>query len=93
MVVEVKRMEAKDTKQQTPSVAETKVKRKSWFDYAEDIKTEFKQINWTSKEELKTYTQITVGATFLFGMMIYFADLVIQSTLGLLTYIVRLIAG
>lgn len=93
MVVEVKRMEAKDTKQQTPSVVEGKVKRKSWFDYAEDIKTEFKQINWTSKEELKTYTQITVGATFFFGMMIYFADLVIQTALGLMTYIVRLIAG
>lgn len=94
MVVEVKRMEVKKTQQQTPSIAETKSSRKSkFFDFVEDIKSEFKTINWTSREELKTYTQITVGATFIFGMMIYVADVVIQVVLGLLTHLVRAIFG
>ncbi len=95
MVVEVKRMEVKKTQREIPSIAETKtVSRKSkFFDFVEEIKSEFKAINWTSREELKTYTQITVGATFIFGMMIYFADIAIQIVLGLLTHIVRAIFG
>jgi preprotein translocase subunit SecE len=62
-------------------------------DFIEGIKTEFKNITWTSKEELRVYTKIVVGATFLFGLSVYFADVVIQSLLNSLTWITRLMVG
>jgi len=91
--VEVKSMEVKKAQQQTPSVAEAKVSRRKGFDYIEEIKSEFNAINWTSREELKTYTQVTVGATFILGMLIYAVDLSIQLLLGMLTMIVQFIVG
>ncbi len=49
---------------------------KGWIqEFMGDIKDELKKISWTSPEELKVYTQIVVGATFFFGMGIYFIDL------------------
>lgn len=90
--MEIKPIDAKKA-EHVPSVAETKVSRRKTLDYVEQIKSEFKAINWTSREELKVYTQITVGATFVFGMFIYFADILIQSALGLITWGMRLITG
>ena len=46
---------------------------KGAFDYLEDIKAEFKKVSWTSREELQVYTKVVVGATFVFGMSVYFA--------------------
>lgn len=56
-----------------------------------EVKAEVGRITWTSKEELITYTQIVVGATFLFGLGIYFVDLIIQSVFQSLHYLLSLI--
>jgi len=63
------------------------------FDFVGDVKQEFHQITWTPKDELRVYTQITVIGTFVFGLGIYFADLLIQGSLDALTWLSRLITG
>ncbi len=60
-------------------------------DFVGEIKAELKRINWTSPEELKTYTKIVVGATFFCGMGIYFMDLIIQAGLWILESALRLV--
>lgn len=92
MGVEAKSMELKKTQSQAPATEKTfstqKVK-----EFVGDIKSEIHKIHWTSREELLAYTKIVVIATFLFGMAIYFVDMIIQGTLGGLSYLLRLIAG
>lgn len=61
--------------------------------YVEEIKSEFKKVHWSSKEELKTYTQIVVGATFAFGLGVFSMDVVIQMVLHSLNAILKFIIG
>jgi preprotein translocase subunit SecE len=77
--------------EQKSEKAEPAVGRKA-FDFVGDIKSEFSKISWTSKQELTAYTKIVVGATFMFGMLVYVADLVIQRSLITLDAIFRLIS-
>lgn len=96
MVVEVKSMEPKKA-QQTVHVSSEKNstvndKRMNFTDFVGEVKAELKRISWTSPEELKTYTKIVVGATFVCGMGIYFMDLLIQTGLWILESLMRLIA-
>ncbi len=95
MVMEVKPMEIKKTQQITASAAKDTQAVQQWKpqEMLGDIKDEFKKINWTSPEELKTYTQIVVGATFFFGIGIYAIDLFIHSILNGLALGIRLISG
>lgn len=86
-------MDLKKNEQHSRQVGETAAKKFKVRDLIEEIKFELKNINWTSREELKVYTQIVVGATFVFGMGVYFSDVVIQATLNLLTWFTHLIAG
>lgn len=60
-------------------------------DFIGEIKAELKRISWTNPDELKTYTKIVVGATFVFGMGIYFMDLLIQAGLWILESALRLV--
>lgn len=89
-------MEVKDVKK-THSVASQKgynsaVAGSSIVDFIGDVKSEFKKINWTSREELLVYTKVVVATTFFFGISIYVADLVIQSVLMGLNAIIRWIS-
>lgn len=99
MSVDVNMIEAKKTQQlQKPATAtttttETAVKAGQWKNYFGDIKDEFKKINWTSPEELKTYTKIVVAMTFFCGMGLYVMDIVIQTVLTGLNGLMRLIGG
>lgn len=97
MVVEVKAMEEKKNQQSvlhTPKDKEATVTRKKlqFADFVGEIKAELRRINWTSPDELRTYTKIVVGATFVCGMGIYFMDLLIQAGLYILESTLRLIA-
>ena len=58
-----------------------------------EVKEEFKKITWTNKEELKLYTKIVVGATFIVGLGIYLLDLAAQGTLSGVGALVKAIAG
>lgn len=84
----VKVMNDKKVQQQTETLSDTGV-----VNFVGDIKTEFKKVSWTSKEELKTYTKIVVAATFLFGLGVYFMDLFIQTALSALNFALRFITG
>ena len=80
-------MEEKKTQQVQESRA------KEAFEFVGDIKSEFKKISWTSREELKVYTKAVVVATFIFGMAVYVTDLFIQNSLAALDYLLRFIIG
>lgn len=58
-----------------------------------NVKEELRKITWTSPDELRVYTQITVGATFVLGLGIYLIDILIQMTLAGFTNIVHFIFG
>lgn len=76
------------TKQTTDTVP-----RQSAINFVGDIKSEFSKVSWTSQEELKVYTKVVITATFLFGMAVYFMDILIQTTLGGLNMALRMITG
>lgn len=61
--------------------------------YFQELKDEFRKISWTTREELRTCTKITVGATFVFGIGIYLVDLVIKGVLLTLGSLFHLIFG
>ena len=99
-VVTEKTMEMKKTQIQPVATSNQKEKEaaaavRAWKvrDFVGDVKDEIQKISWTSSQELKTYTQLVVGATFFFGMGIYTLDLVIQAVLTTLSATVRYVAG
>lgn len=94
VVVEVKTMEPKKNQQavlHSPKEKEavSSAKKLQAADFVGEVKAELKRISWTSPEELKTYTKIVVGATFVCGMGIYFMDLLIQASLWVLESALR----
>lgn len=58
-----------------------------------DVKQELKRVEWTSKDELKSYTKIVLISTFLFGFFIYLIDLTIQGVLGGINFIISALFG
>jgi preprotein translocase subunit SecE len=84
-------METKTAKPDNSTEASMGIKNVGEF--AGEVKQEIFRITWPSWEELKVYTQITVAATFLFGIGLYVADLLIQGVLGGLGLVTRLISG
>lgn len=100
MVTEVKSMEMKKSETQSVAAGNHKEKEaaaaaRAWRlrDFVGEIKEEIQKVSWTTPAELKTYTQLVVGATFFFGMGIYALDLVIQALLATLSAAVGYIAG
>ena len=93
-------MEMKKTQTQPVAASNQKEREaaaavRSWRmrDFVGEVKEEIQKISWTNPQELKTYTQLVVGATFFFGMGIYALDLVIQAVLAILSAAVRYVAG
>jgi len=58
-------------------------KRKDLFTLISELKEELKKVSWTTKSELISATKIVVISVFVFGMGIYFADLLIKGALEL----------
>ena len=77
----------------TVSKEEHVLKKANALDFVQEIKTEFSQITWTPSEELKSYTKIVVGSTFVLGLGVYIVDLAIQTALNTLTWITRITLG
>lgn len=90
MGVEVKSIDIKKTYQ--ASTHEGVAQKKKVQDAISEVKSEIYKIHWTSRDELITYTKIVVIATGVFGMGIYFSDLLVQSFLNGLGFLIRLIA-
>ena len=66
---------------------------KRFFGFFGDVKAELRKISWTNREELRVYTKIVVLTTFVFGMMVFFADLFIKNALEAISYVLRIIGG
>ena len=88
-------MDAKlhQTRLNTDASAKQTSKKKRVFDYIHDLKEELKKVSWTTKEELKLSTKIVIGATFFFGLGIYFFDFVIKGCLDFIALVVHFIFG
>ncbi len=65
---------------------------KKRLSYFREIQNEFKKVTWTTKLELIAYTKIVLGATLIFGFLIYIADLIIRNLLLLINVIFKWIA-
>lgn len=57
------------------------------------LKAEFGKITWTSKAELLPMTYVVVSSIFVFGIVIYLADLLIRGMLNGLSALFNLITG
>jgi preprotein translocase subunit SecE len=66
---------------------------KKAFRRFEDLKTEFFRIQWTEEGEVTTIAKVVVLATFICGMVLYLADLVVQRALTGVDSVLRLIFG
>ena len=58
--------------------------KKKKVSYFRRILKEFKNISWTSKDELITSTKVVVISTFVCAFGIYFIDMMIKSFLSLI---------
>lgn len=65
--------------------------KKSARSYLSEIKDELKKVSWPLKDELLTCTKVVIGATFVLGLGIYGADLVIKGVLDGIGSIARLV--
>jgi preprotein translocase subunit SecE len=81
----VQKMDAKKSR----FSASTKVDGRKMVNFVGDVKQELKKVEWTSKEEIKSYTKIVLASTIVSGMFIYFADLLIQGFFGLINLIIK----
>lgn len=63
------------------------------YGYFEDVKTEFSKISWTDGQEVMTYAKAVVGSTFVFGLLLYVADLFIHRVLFGLDTIFKWLVG
>ena len=86
----VQRMDVK--KSRTTSTA-NKMDGKKIVDFVGEVKQELKKVEWTDKNELKSYTSIVLISTLIFGMFIYFIDLIIQGFLGGINFLVKFFGG
>ncbi|MEZ5315646.1 MAG: preprotein translocase subunit SecE [Chlamydiales bacterium] len=70
-----------------------KLQSRKWVTFCGEVKQELKKVDWTDKEELKKYTKIVLLSTFIFGMFVYFVDLLIQGFLGGVNLIFKFFIG
>ena len=63
------------------------------IDFVGEVKQELKKVEWTSKEELKSYTRIVLVSVFIFGMFVYFIDLIVQNLLSGINLILKFFTG
>jgi preprotein translocase subunit SecE len=77
----------------TDAHAQHASKKGSRLAYVRELKEELRKVSWTTKDELKLATKLVVGTTFLFGLGIYLADLIIKGALDLVSLVVHFIFG
>jgi len=87
MGVQVDKLESPNETQETAQIKAPKL------GYLAELKKELRQVTWTSKDELITFTKIVVGATFAFGLGIYGVDLLIKNCLNGFKTLIHLIFG
>jgi len=82
----------KDKMTTSSKITHLKVKKKK-LNYFREVQAELKKVSWTTKLELISFTKIVLGATFIFAIAIYIADLVIKNALHVVSLIARILFG
>jgi preprotein translocase subunit SecE len=59
----------------------------------EELKSEFFSIQWTDEGDVSTYTRVVIVATFVSGMLLYMADLIVHRGLLGVDNVLRFIFG
>ncbi len=85
----VQKMDVKKSR----SSASAKTEGQKVVAFVGDVKQELKRVEWTSKDDLKSYTTIVLASTLIFGMFVYFTDLIIQGFLGGINLLVKFFTG
>lgn len=83
------KMDTKNGRSKTSAKADGK----RVVNFVGDVKQELKKVEWTSKEELKSYTKIVLAGIFVFGFFVYFIDLFIQGALNSINLLVKFFTG
>lgn len=86
-------MEAKKSGSEKNLREKSSASRPGLIDFGREVKKELKKIEWTTKDELKSYTKIVIISTFLFGMGVYFIDLIVQSFLNAIHLLSKFLTG
>ena len=81
------------TQTQKPATSTKGVDPRKMGEFVGEVKAELKRVSWTSKEELKVYTKIVVGATFIIGAGLYFTDIFMQKIVWGLGSLFHLVFG
>ena len=76
-----------------PTARPSAFSAKRAFRRFEDLKAEFLRIQWTEESSVSYMTKVVVLATFVCGMVLYAADLIVQRALIGFDGILRLIFG
>jgi preprotein translocase subunit SecE len=64
-----------------------------FFDFVQEIKDELRKVSWTTKEELSFSTKAVISSIFVLGLGIYGVDLIVKTTLDLISFAVTYIFG
>lgn len=88
-----KAIQKMETKKRLTNTSSKNLDGQKVVTFVGDVKQELKKVEWTNKEELKSYTKIVLVSTFVFGMFVYFIDLFIQGFLGGINLLVKFFTG
>jgi len=86
-------VEKTDVKKNHSAAGAKAIEGKKIVEFVGDVKDELKKVDWTDKEEIKVYTKVVVVGSFLFAMLVYLVDLLIQGVLGGVNMLVKAMIG
>ncbi len=82
-----------NVKRDHSNASSRKAEGKNIIAFVGDVKKELKRVEWTSSEELRAYTKVVLASMFLLGLFVFFNDLIIQSCLNTIHFLVKVIVG
>lgn len=87
------RIQRMDVKKGRSTSASGKMEGRKVIEFVGEVKQELKKVEWTGKDELKSYTKIVLVSTAIFGLFIYLIDLLMQGLLSGIHLIFKFFTG
>jgi preprotein translocase subunit SecE len=87
------RVQRMDVKKGRSTSSSTKVEGRKLITFVGDVKQELKKVEWTNKDELKSYTKIVLVSIAVFGMFIYLIDLIMHGFLRGINLLIKFFTG
>lgn len=82
-----------DVKKGRQAASASKIDGRKAVAFFGDVKQELKKVEWTNKEELRSYTKIVLASTAVLACFIYLIDLVMQGFMNGINLAVKLFTG